>query len=282
VTVITEPGVYDIPADTYHADPVPGGSLSSSGARLLLATCPARFRHEQQYPTKSTDAMDLGTAAHKEVLGVGPELVIVDAKDWRTKKAQDKRDDAYARGAVPLLVADHQRVQAMAETLRRHPIAAALLNPDRGKPEQALFWVDEDTGVWRRALVDHLPDPGPSRYIVTDYKTCVSAQREAIRKSVYNYGYHQQGPWYLDGVRALGLAEDPAFLFVFQEKTPPYLINVVQLDSLAMTVGAGRNRQALEVYRDCVATGHWPGYDADIQLISLPPWAEREALQETA
>jgi hypothetical protein len=38
-TVITQPGVYDLPADVYHADPVPpelGGSLSSSGAKLLL------------------------------------------------------------------------------------------------------------------------------------------------------------------------------------------------------------------------------------------------------
>jgi len=38
--LITEPGVYALPADVYHADPVAGGSLSSSGAKKLLA-CPA-------------------------------------------------------------------------------------------------------------------------------------------------------------------------------------------------------------------------------------------------
>ena len=41
--VITEPGVYDVPFDEYLRDPVPGGSLSTSGARLLLDTCPAIF-----------------------------------------------------------------------------------------------------------------------------------------------------------------------------------------------------------------------------------------------
>jgi len=35
---VTAPGVYDIPAEAYHADPVPGGSLSASGARDLLNT----------------------------------------------------------------------------------------------------------------------------------------------------------------------------------------------------------------------------------------------------
>ena len=29
-------GVYDIPEDLYHRDPVPGGSLSCSGAKKLL------------------------------------------------------------------------------------------------------------------------------------------------------------------------------------------------------------------------------------------------------
>lgn len=38
---ITEPGVYDLPAEVYHADPVEGGSLSSTGARKLLPpSCP--------------------------------------------------------------------------------------------------------------------------------------------------------------------------------------------------------------------------------------------------
>jgi len=33
---VTEPGVYDIPEDAYHRDPVKGGSLSYSGAKKLL------------------------------------------------------------------------------------------------------------------------------------------------------------------------------------------------------------------------------------------------------
>jgi PDDEXK-like uncharacterized protein DUF3799 len=274
MTEITEPGVYDIPADVYHADPVEGGSLSSSGARALLATCPARFRWEQQYPPAPTDAMEIGTAAHKMVLGVGPEIVTVEANDWRTKAAQQQRHEARARDAVALLEDDVARVEEMAAALRRHRLACALLNPDRGRPEQAIFWIDEETGVWRRALVDWLPNVGTGRPVVVDYKTTVSADREAIRKSVDTYGYHQQAAWYLDGVHALGLADDAGFLFIFQEKEPPYLITVAQLDQTAMEVGRDLNRRALEMYRDCRDADIWPGHsdDMEIQEISLPPW----------
>ncbi|MGW9447058.1 hypothetical protein, partial [Bacillus mobilis] len=51
LSAITRPGVYDgIPEAVYHRDPVPGGSLSSSGARKLLApSCPALFKYDQEH-----------------------------------------------------------------------------------------------------------------------------------------------------------------------------------------------------------------------------------------
>lgn len=280
-TVITEPGRYQISAETYHGDPVPAGSLSSTGARRLLPpSCPALFKYEQDNGGEHRPEFDFGTAAHKEVLGVGDELVVIDAKDWRTKKAQDQRDEAYARGAVPLLTADYAHVQGMAATLRRNDIAMALLS--QGKPEQAIFWQDTETGVWRRALIDWLPNLGSGRPIVVDYKTSASAERESIRKSVARYGYHQQSAWYLDACHSIGYPESTAFVFLFQEKTPPYLITPVQLDDTAMGIGRERNRRAIEVYRDCTETGIWPGHSNEIEAISLPAWAEYQHYEEYA
>jgi hypothetical protein len=268
------PGVYDIPEDAYHADPVPVGSLSSSGARRLLASCPAVFMHEHLNPPAATPDMEFGTVAHRMVLGVGPEVVIVRANNWKTKAAQKKADDARARGAVPLLARDYQTVQEMAAALRRHPIAAALLDPGRGDAEQTLIWNDRGTGVWRRARLDFLPESTPGRMIVVDYKSTRSAHPSAIAKSVHQYGYHQQHAWYVDGVRELGLASDVAMIFLFQEKVPPYLVTPVELDANAIRIGRERNREALDLYRRCVETGNWPGYTDDIAYVSLPPWAE--------
>jgi hypothetical protein len=170
----------------------------------------------------------------------------------------------------------------MAAAIRKHDIASALLHPDHGQPEQAIFWQDTETSVWRRALIDWLPELGHGRPIAVDYKTTVSAEKDAIRKSVARYGYHQQDPWYLDAVQAIGYPPDTAFVFIFQEKQAPYLVTVVQLDDTARAIGRERNRRALEVYRDCTATGIWPGHSNDIESISLPAWAERRELEEIA
>jgi hypothetical protein len=278
---ITAPGVFDIPDAAYHADPVPGGSLSSSGARKLLPpSCPALFRYERDNPPAPRREFDFGHAAHKLVLGEGPELVVVDADDWRAKAAKEQRDAAHDDGLVPLLRHEHQQVVAMADALRRHPMAAALFLPGSGNPEQSLAWIDQPTGIWRRARLDWLPNTGTSRLIVPDYKTCKSAAPDHLQRDIHNYGYHQQAAWYLDGIHALGLADDAAFVFVCQEKTPPYLVTVAQPDSVALRIGRHLNRQAIDIYRDCVATGHWPSYSDDVALISLPGWVENRYSNE--
>ncbi|WP_246213597.1 PD-(D/E)XK nuclease-like domain-containing protein [Kitasatospora viridis] len=268
--------------EQYHADPVPGGSLSSSGARKLLApSCPALFRHEQLHGQKPRKVFDLGAAAHGLVLGAGPELARIDADEWRTAAVKAKVAAARERGAIPLRPAEYEQVQQMAAALRQHPIASALFAPGSGLPEQSLFWTDQATGVWRRARLDWLPTPSSGRrLIIPDYKTCASADPEAIAKSVLTYGYHQQDPWYVDAVRALGLGdESTTFVFVFQEKSAPYLVNVVQLDAVSRRLGRKLNRKAISLYRDCVTADRWPGYSDGIEIVSLPAWAQKQ-LQE--
>ena len=278
---ITKPGVYDIPAETYHRDPVPGGSLSSTGARKLLApSCPALFRYEQQHPPQPTQAWDLGTAAHKLVLGSGPELVRVTFDNLRTKAARQEVADARARGAVPLKPDEYDQVHEMAAAIRAHPVASKLLRRGRGMPEQSLFWKDSPTGVIRRARLDWLPAAGPGRMIVPEYKSCRSADLGSVSRALDDYGYAQQAAWYLSGVKALGLAEDPAFVFIFQEKTAPYLVTVGEPDAMALRIGQHRNRQALELYAACRESGHWPGYSEQIELLSVPPWVESRFLDE--
>lgn len=271
-------GVYEMDEATYHGDPVPGGSLSSSGARRLLPPgCPALFNYERDHPRQRAE-FDFGTAAHKLVLGTGPEIAVIDAKDWRTNKAKDDAKAARERGAVPVLTADYLDAQVMADAIRAHPLAGRLFNPEfGGKPEQSLFWQDDQWGIWKRARLDWLPDwtNAWGRLILADYKTTTCADPGHIAKAVANYGYHQQAAFYLDGVHQVIDGGDPAFLFVFQEKNPPYLVTVCELDHEAITAGRKLNDRAAEVFRDCTASGLWPSYSTeDVALISLPRWAQ--------
>lgn len=272
---ITVPGVYDIPADVYHADPVDGGSLSSSGARKILQS-PAKFRWEQDHGRAPKKTWDIGHAAHKVVLGAGPELVLFPGTG-KNPEAWQKDDDIAAvaalraEGKVPLKPSDWDTVHAMAAAIRAHRLARALFDPNLGVAEQALVWLDEPTGVWRRAMLDWRRGR-----IVVDYKTAASASRAAFTKAVANFGYHQQDPYYRDGVAALGIDDDPAFVFVVQEKDPPYLVAVYDIDDEDIQAGRERNRRALQMYRDCTESGIWPGYSTEIETIALPGWARRQ------
>lgn len=275
MTVITDPGVYQgLDEQTYHADPVEGGSLSQSGAKLLLES-PAKFDHRRRHPAEPTAAMTLGTAAHAMVLGVGAEIVEVEFDSWRTKEAKAQQDAAIAEGKTPLLSKDVRRVEAMAEKLRSHETAGMLLQQGGGTPEASLFHRDP-SGVMLRARLDRLPEPNPGgRLIIPDYKTSTSADPEAFAKSAADFGYHMQAGWYEDIVVALGLAEEAVFLFVVQEKEPPFEVSVVQLDVEALAIGRYQNRMAIEIYQQCVESGVWPGYGDEVHMVQLPVWFRR-------
>lgn len=270
--------VNDLPDADYHAH----GALSSSGARTLLKPGgPALYAWRRAHPEPHKSAYDLGHAAHLQVLGAGPRVLVVDAADWRTKAAKEARADAYEQGAVPLLLAQYEDVRAMAEALRNHPLAGPLLDRDRGTAEQSLFWTDRATGVPCRARIDWRTQLADGRTVVVDYKTTTSAAPDALARSVATYGYHVQGAFYLDGARAVGLADEHAvFLLIAQEKTPPYLPVVRQLDAAAMRIGHAEARRAREIWRDCTEAGVWPGYPAEAEFLSLPTWFENQYLED--
>jgi hypothetical protein len=278
--VITAPGVYELPEDVYHRDPVEGGSLSTSAAKVLL-DCPAKYRYQQEHPRPPKKEFDLGHVAHKLVLGVGAEIVKVDADDWRTKVAKEARAEAYTAGRVPVLAADYARAEAMAAAIRGHRTANALLNPDHGKPEQSLFWRDDETGIMRRARLDWLPSRRiKGRLVVPDVKTASCSSVEAIQRSVWNFRYFLQADAYLDAVRSLGLDDDPAFLFVVVEVEPPHVVTIVELDEPTLAAGHAMNRKAIDLFAKCRANDEWPGYTSRIEMVGLPAYAQRQLDEE--
>jgi hypothetical protein len=284
--MITEPGVYQLDERAYHADPVPGGSLSASGAKKILPpNCPARFRYERDHPPQPSEEMEFGTAVHKLVLGVGTDVVVVEGDNYRTKAAREARDEARAAGKVPLLPQRMAGAQTMAAAVLSHPLAGALFAPGSGLPEQSLFWTDGLTGIWRRSRLDWLPFPRYDqgrllRPVIPDLKTCASAEPGAIARAVSRFGYAIQAPWYCDAVAALGEHPDPAFVFVFVESEPPHLITLACLDDDSMAAGRRLGQIACERFRDCTASDVWPAYsehpEKDIEEIRLPYWALRE------
>ncbi len=280
---ITEPGVYTMSLEDYHRDPVPDGSLSSTGARRILPPgCPARFDYDRHHGRLATRAMELGTVAHSLLLG-GPEPEVIDAPNRRGKDVKEFEAAARADGVIPMLAHEYEIVEQMVAAVRADPAAGPLFAPNSGLPEQSLFW--QENGIWWRARPDWLRVLADGRLAVVDYKTCICADLNALSKTTHDLGYHQQGALYLKGVRALirrisellGVdvsTQPPAFLFAFQEKMPPYLVRIVELDVIALKIGDDLNEEAARVFRECSKSGRWPGYSDEVDLLPLPAWVE--------
>lgn len=128
-----------------------------------------------------------------------------------------------------------------------------------GRAELSFFWNDPATGVRCKCRPDYLND-----YIV-DLKSTDNASEIAVNRTIKKYNYHKQGAFYLDGVRAAGL-KPKGFVFIFVEKTPPYLVNVFLLSSDDADAGREKYNENLKTFSQCNETGVWPGYSAEIKL----------------
>lgn len=269
ITIPELDGIYPgVDEESYHADTT---SLSSTGARLVLQS-PAKYKWRQEH-TLRKPYFDLGSAVHTIVLGVGAEIRPIDADSYRTKSAQEARDKAYAEGVTPLLAGDFALAHAMADAVREHPAASALLKS--GEAEQSVYWTDAATGIRLRARIDWLTtSPHGTTPVLVDLKTTgKSAHPKDFAKTAAQYGYHFQAAWYLTALRETHVADNADFVFVTVEKEAPHLVSVTRLSEDALALGEIQMRQAINTYAACIETGEWPGYGDVVHDIDLPAWA---------
>ncbi|AER48424.1 exonuclease VIII [Mycobacterium phage Babsiella] len=273
--------------EDYHGD---RGSLSVSGAKLLLPpSCPAKFRWEQDNGRKPKKVWDFGHVAHKLVLGKGAEFEVLDPsvhglkangepseKPTATAMWRNAEAEARKQGKVPIHIADFTRAYDMAERVRQHPFAGPIFADRDGVAEVAVYHTDPETGVRLRGRFDWLSGD------IDDYKTSITANPDELRHRFYRLSYFMQAAWYIDLAVAEGIAENPQFRFIVQEKEPPYVVTPIRYDDEAIEEGRRRNRQAIRLYADCMESGKWPGYSDDLVTISLPGWRSRQVAAEAA
>lgn len=262
----TSPGIFlNLPHHVYHNDK---NALSSTGARRIRAVTPRQFYWEWRNPTSpDRDNLELGQAFHTEVLGVGPEVVVFDAADWRSKTLQAQRRAVRQQGKVPLLTAKAELVSAMAEAVHDHPVFGDLLAT--GFPEVTVYWIDPSTGVLLRARIDwvHIRDDGT--VILIDLKSTISAMPADFRISIADYQYDCQQDWYQRGLYAHGIRT--AYLIAAVSKAPPHEVGPYEIDPRVLVTASNRNTEAIGLWNAYRRSGEWPGLDPAIQTLRPPP-----------
>jgi hypothetical protein len=263
--------IEDLPEADYHGDRT---TLSHSGAKQILRS-PEHFQWALDHPVHK-DVFDFGSAAHALVLDRGMEdIYVAPYDDWTRRRGPeggvqyttDEKKIGRADGYSVILPKDWLVVCDMADKLSTHTLAMELLS--EGRPELSAYAPDPITGVQRRCRFDYLTDD-----FGIDYKSTVCSDPHQFVATAPKLKYHMQHPFYVDIARDL---DHPlrGFLFIAQEKEPPYTVTVIELPADLVRAGRELAELALERYAACVKSGRWGGYvpDDTIATAPAPSWA---------
>lgn len=271
------PGILTIDAAAYHADKVADQpTLSASVIRDLCMKSPlhAWTNHPKLNPNyKPTvkDAFDLGHCAHGLFLEGDANVEVVDAADWRTKDAKEAKEAARLAGRTPMLRKDWERVQELADAIERQTarFPADPLLFTSGESERTVVWQEGDVAC--KARLDWLRDDYAA---IDDLKTTSkSADPRDWSRTLFNIGADIQVAWYLRGVNRVTRAT-PEFRYVVIETYPPYAMSVVSVPPAALALANRKIEWALTTWQECLSSGHWPGYPAQVCWADPPTYAE--------
>lgn len=267
--------VRDTPEE-YHAVK----ALSKSGMDELLQ-CPAKFKfmldNMGSGNNAQTEAMLCGSLFHAMCLE--PDMVsrryIKKLHPGNTKAG--KEEIALAKGSGISLVKDEMwsDCEGMAAAVKAHPLMIAASRAPDVMTEVSIYW--HEGPVPCKARIDEVATLPMFGLCAIDLKSTQDASPEAIGKSIYKWGYHRQAAWYRRALRAVGFSAQ-AFVLVFVEKAPPYVVTAANVAEAAQGVALSEIQAAVELYKECSVSGIWPGYTSNIVTeIDLPEWAYRRS-----
>lgn len=287
---------YNMPEETYHADPCETPSLSSSIIKTLLNQSPRHAAYEHPKLTTKVEEesdeddtkFDLGKTAHSLMLRDPRNFEIIKPDDypskqggipkgWTNNAIREARDAAYAAGKTPLLPKQWDKVNAMVAAGREQTDAFT-----NGKPEVTLAW-QEDNGVWCRIRIDWLKDNLVEAF---DYKTgAVYMNPDRMENYALSLGWHITSAFYKRGMRKVLGVQMPKYEFIAHENFAPFCLSHVAMNAEAEERADKLIDKAIHVWGECLASGVWPAYPKQTVQIGLPSYyinrideiAEREA-----
>jgi len=277
---IIEPGIYRMESTKYHGIP----AASKTFLHDLLTRTPAHAIT----PRKETPALKEGTAIHCAVFEPSrfqdEYIQKPDGMSFSTKDGKVWREEAEKTGKIILNYDFYENCTLMSKAVHDHlqahedPIIKNLLT--HGEPELSAFWQDPEYGVLCKARFDWL---NQESRIIVDLKSCTDASERKFTNDAYAHGYDMQSGKYCYGLTQITRVEHKDFYFIAVEKEPiiidgekSFAVQVYKATEMQINHGLTRCYQALKIYKECLDSGKWPAYPAQVKDINLPGWVLRK------
>lgn len=274
------PGQHTLTLAQYLADPCPAPSLNASIAALLAKRSPAHAfaAHPRlgALPGEGTDATWKGSLLHNLVLEGGDRVFAIELADldkngnMTTKAAKDLKSGAEASGLLAVSRPKLDEAEATASAMRARIRECGFVLADFAI-EQTMIW--QTDGLWFRARPDAIL-VSQTGVVMLDLKTTTDAAPDAIAGSMTEYSYEVSHAHYVSGAAALWPehAGRITMVYLFAEKEPPYVMTPAVPDGAMTELGERRYARAVERWRECLASGEWPGYSREVVQITPRTW----------
>lgn len=121
---------------------------------------------------------------------------------------------------------------------------------------------DEDTGlvVPLKVLIDIVPSDELSKSLI-DLKTAKNGDPRKWNRVCFERDYHVQSALQLDVFNAASGQSRDEFYHIVQENFSPYEVSMPFIDPSFVSLGRQKYLLALQVYAQCLKSGHWATYD---------------------
>ncbi len=235
------------------AEPIDTRSIPVRNSHLkAIGRSPAHALYAMQHDFEPTLAMRLGSGCHSLLLG-GPPVISWNGSKQRRGKDYDAWRATQPTDAIVLLPKDLKRCEGMANAVKSHARAAAVLYAEGTVYEQTIYW--EQQGRMRRST----PDARSKSHLV-ELKSCRTAQPGKFQWDAIRMGYTGQLADYRNAMIAENGFAPKTVYIVAVEQLPPHTVAVYELNENALEHGERMCRGWLETLLNCEATGVFPGY----------------------
>lgn len=284
---VTEKGFVIIDGETnekYHSH----RQFISASRLKAMGVSPRHYQlyFEDPKQGKSTPAQELGTLVHTMLLE--PDTLKDDyyitgeAKlNGTTVKGREQTERWVLECKGRPIVSQQMEAEATAmvkSALSQDSICKLL---DSGKPEQSIYAVDKETGLFVKTRADFRREAGGRWNTIVDVKTAADASPDEFPKAVLNYDYILQA-----GMQSVIIEQATGFACEFYnylaiENSFPYCACAYRLPSDDLELGKVRYRKFLNRVKECTDNNSWGGYETMVPddmvsrgviTISFPSW----------